>query len=861
MEKWMRFKSETELKKQLNKSEEILGTNLGLDNLKSNISVEEIKQKYPERYNVYLSILRSQNTPDREDIIDINDMSSWIVALNNLDKYVESHKVNEKERILRARQFTVFEDIRDSLEKGDKEGYVKLPTGVGKTVLFSQVIEALNLKTLVVVPSKILINQTGEKLEEFTNVEFGKYFQDIKDLSKNVTIITYPSLVLAMERGEINPKDYGVMILDEVHKGLGDKTGETIGKFDCVKLGFTATPQYSENKNVENILKNKIHEMTIIEGVREGLINRFKSVFAFTETDISKVPINRNNEYDESALEKAINIESRNLSAVQLYKEMFSGQSAIAYCSGVMHSNDLADLFNKNGIRAMAISGKTSKEERKLILDKFNNGEIKVLCNAKLLIEGFDEPRASVALNLHPTFSKVDAEQRAGRVLRLDKNNPEKWGYIVDFIDKNSQKNALTFPEIARTAEIEYQNPPEEFNIEAQKKIKSQLSEPQFNLKLPQPKIDGLKVIVGVEEIMSISKNFSDSRIELEEPPGGWLNANQVSKDNEINHQQVQKLAEKYRNNHTDWFGVYKSRSGNFEYYHPTLVEKIIKDYQPQKETEKPKPGWMSVKALTTKAGASYKTIEKEVNSYRKSNPEWFEMAKTNSHKITEHYAPELSNIIIEKMNSSKVPEGWYTPSTMRDMFHLSEVTIKNYIEEKGFRISNPEWFVNYRNDMGKTIEHYHPDLVNIIEKRFSRAEIKDAPPGWKTAGQIFHLYGYDQDTVKKRVENYRITNQNWFEIYKTKKGSSEYYHPDLIGKVFEWYKQREAIPTPPEGWMTAYSLSLELKRDTLKMKSFALHYRESHPEWFKEFRTGSMIAEFYHPDLVAQIKKDFYKK
>ncbi len=500
METWPSPKSKHELKEQIKDTNKVLAVPISSASINKELrklTTEEIKEKYTERYEVYLRILRAQKNNQEISEEDILNTQKWIESLNNLDRYIDSHQNRQEKRILREKQFTVFENVRKSLEQGKKEGYIKLPTGVGKTVLFSQIVESLGTKTLICVPSKILVTQTGEKLEEFTDVEFGKYFQHEKDFSKDVTIITYQSLINGIEKGIINPKDYGAIILDEVHKALGGKTSEAINKFNCIKLGFTATPQYTD-KNVSELLEHEIHSMSIAEGVNGGLINRFKSIFAHTEVDLSKVKI-KQGEYDQDELEKAVNIQARNLSAVQLYKEMFVGQSAIAYCSGVTHAKDMADLFNKYGVSAAAITGTTSQGDREIILKKYHAGEIKVLCNAKVLIEGFDEPHASVALNLHPTLSKVNAEQRAGRVLRLDNDNPEKWAYVVDFIDKNARKPQVTFPEIAGASELSSDIEPG-----AESRDGSSREHLLGNNKIPE--IQGLRIILDTQEVMRMSE-------------------------------------------------------------------------------------------------------------------------------------------------------------------------------------------------------------------------------------------------------------------------------------------------------------------------------------------------------------------
>lgn len=121
-------------------------------------------------------------------------------VVKSLDRYITRHWGRAlKDRTLYDRQMTVFEDMRDLLKEANTEGYIKLPTGVGKTVLFTEFIEATRLKTLIVVPTKILVTQTGEKIEQFAGgLEFGKIYSAAKKLGKEVTITTYASLAIGI---------------------------------------------------------------------------------------------------------------------------------------------------------------------------------------------------------------------------------------------------------------------------------------------------------------------------------------------------------------------------------------------------------------------------------------------------------------------------------------------------------------------------------------------------------------------------------------------------------------------------------------------------------------------------------------
>jgi superfamily II DNA or RNA helicase len=194
--------------------------------------------------------------------------------------------------------------------------------------------------------------------------------------------------------------------------------------------------------------------MTIREAVEEGLLCSVSSVIVKTQTDISKVDIANNGDFDEKTLKQAINISVRNAVAVDFYKQEFNNQLTVAYCVGVEHAEAVAREFSAQGVPAAAIYGTLPRARKKELLAQFHNGEIKVLCNADLLIQGFDEKQASVCLNLRPTRSKIVTEQRGGRVLRLNEKDKAKHATIVEFMDKGYEDNGylILFADVAEGA-------------------------------------------------------------------------------------------------------------------------------------------------------------------------------------------------------------------------------------------------------------------------------------------------------------------------------------------------------------------------------------------------------------------------
>lgn len=910
MENWKpQIKTEKELEKQVSETEMVLGTKLTPKSTGddfSKLSIEEIKNKYPERYNAYLKVLRAEKSNQEIDNEELSEMKNWVEILNNLDSYITAHQDNstEKKVRLKDRQFTVFEDIRNSLEQGQKEGYIKLPTGVGKTILFLELIKAINSKTLIVVPTRQLIEQTEQKIKKFTpELKHGKVYSYEKNFGEKTTITTYDSLVSSVKSGKIKPEEYKVLILDEVHRSLSIPRCEAVSKFEhIIKIGFTATPKYSEEKQVSRILENEIHSLDVKEATEEGLLSSFSCIVAQTNIDLSSVGLQPTGEYDKEQLEKVINIEARNKAAADMYEQGFKEKSAIVFCSSINHANDVAKKFTEKGISAVVITGETPRGEQKKIIEDYESGEIKVLLTVDLLLEGFDAQNASVCFNLAPTHSHIRAEQRSGRVLRIDDNNLQKHSYVIDFLDNDNRekKSPILFSEIVGASAV-YPTLAFDENSKEENETEREIRDIQI---LPKFDVEGLKIIIDSKEVLRISQKFSEKRMEISGIPEGWITANRLQAEIGTTRSTIKTFVEKYRENNPDWFRDIKTHSHTAEHYHPELVE-IIRENLTKTEAS---DNWQTTLELAKNIKRDYYTIQKVAEGYRDKKPEWFKKFKSGA-MFVEHYHPELIEVITRELSVRKErPEGWETPNALSKIFNTAPQTIVKIAEK--FKKENLDWFQEFTTS-NHFSEHYSPELILLIKNELESGDswesladiakelqvdrstiqnyiqqyIKDKPEwfkvirskqtyhpdliakirediktekveeNWLNASQLIGE-GVSFNGIKKFVEQYRKDYPSWFRIYQQGTKKTEYYASELIEKI----KNNLMVPPPKEGWFSPNKIGDIYHIAPKTILRFVEKFKSSNPEWFKRFKTGGKITEHYSPELINRIQQEFKK-
>jgi superfamily II DNA/RNA helicase len=150
---------------------------------------------------------------------------------------------------------------------------------------------------------------------------------------------------------------------------------------------------------------------------------------------IAKVPLRKgevDQDFDQEELAALLDQEPFNVAIADLYKSRFRKVPGVLYTAGVQHAKNVAKAFQAAGIVARAVSGETPKRELAEVLAAFERGEVDVLCNAMLLAEGWNSPRATICMHLAPTASRRIYQQRVGRVTRRAPG--KEAGLVIDFV-------------------------------------------------------------------------------------------------------------------------------------------------------------------------------------------------------------------------------------------------------------------------------------------------------------------------------------------------------------------------------------------------------------------------------------------
>jgi superfamily II DNA or RNA helicase len=317
------------------------------------------------------------------------------------------------------------------------------PTASGKTIAAAGFVEAARtMGVLILTHRRLLVNQFNRDL---TTEGYGSRFSDAVLAGTEplrpqpITIQTYAWF--ARHVGSLNRTAYQLVICDEAHTALGEKTSAAIRSLpEPIYIGMTATEQLIA-KQVSDVFPASVDDLPLGDAARRGLIAPLRCLRVPPAAAISSVPI-VGGDFDEHALAAILDHVAINQAAASLYRDRFDHTPGIVYAAGVEHAYNLAREFRAAGLKAEAVSGRTPPLRLAETLAAYERGEINVLINAQLLAEGWNSPRATVCMHLAPTASRRVYQQRIGRIMRV---HPRKEaGIVVDFTDPAATHNERT---------------------------------------------------------------------------------------------------------------------------------------------------------------------------------------------------------------------------------------------------------------------------------------------------------------------------------------------------------------------------------------------------------------------------------
>jgi superfamily II DNA or RNA helicase len=317
---------------------------------------------------------------------------------------------------LRAYQGESIHLLREGFRAGFQRQVLCLPTGAGKTVVFSEMVRAAAEKgttTLILTDRTELFKQTISALGRA-----GVAVEEIRPGKNNIYLQAqiYLGMVETLKRRkhlEINPQ---LIILDEAHKA---NFTAIISQFpDARVIGATATP---EGKHFFQLYQNIVQNIDIPELIELGFLSPCKAYQM--QDDLSDLQV-KAGEYTDHSLMAHFDKPKLYSGVIEQWQKLAPDTKTICFNVNIEHTIKMNKAFLEAGISSAYITSNTPKDERNQILAGFKSGSFLVLNNCGILTTGYDEPSIKTVIMNRATKSLPLFLQCAGRGSRIYPDKP-----------------------------------------------------------------------------------------------------------------------------------------------------------------------------------------------------------------------------------------------------------------------------------------------------------------------------------------------------------------------------------------------------------------------------------------------------
>ena len=351
-------------------------------------------------------------------------------------------------KVLRPYQTALIDDLRHALAQ-NKTPVAVVPTGGGKTVVFSRFVAEAGVPCVVVAHRKELVSQISRSLaaESVTHRVIAARDTVREICTANATMLghSFVSPIAPVAAASVDTlKNYTddrawvlsveLVLIDEAHHLLrGNKWGDVAAMFpNATVVGFTATPERSDGKGLgahaDGLFDTIIAGPTMRELIDAGHLCPYRLFApASAQLDLSAVPVSKaTGDYSAPKLRATMKAAHITGDVVAHYLRAAKDTLGVTFVADVESAEEMAAAYREAGVPAEAVSAKTPSAQRNAAIKKFARRELLQLVNVDLFGEGFDLSSAAgmdvcieTVSMARPTHSYTVFAQQFGRGLRL----------------------------------------------------------------------------------------------------------------------------------------------------------------------------------------------------------------------------------------------------------------------------------------------------------------------------------------------------------------------------------------------------------------------------------------------------------
>jgi superfamily II DNA or RNA helicase len=316
--------------------------------------------------------------------------------------------------------------IHTAFETFDR-ALIQLPTGCGKTIVFAATAHEMGYPVLVIAHRDELLDQAAEKFRMWDpGVTVGKVKAESDQWWTEVVVASIQTLWrpkrLEKLRRVLRQRPFKLAVVDEAHHAPADsyqKVLAVLHEFDVPVLGVTATPERGTGGGLEGVWPTLAYQYPILRAIQDGYLSDVRGLrVELKEANLDRLKVNRG-DWQDGQMAEMLHDAGAPGYAVKAYLEHAPDRKGIVFTPTVDLAYEMAAAFNDAGVPAAAINGNTPRTERQKVYRALREGTLRIVANASVLTEGFDEPSVDLVVIARPTLSRVLYVQMVGRAMRL----------------------------------------------------------------------------------------------------------------------------------------------------------------------------------------------------------------------------------------------------------------------------------------------------------------------------------------------------------------------------------------------------------------------------------------------------------
>jgi len=354
-------------------------------------------------------------------------------------------KLEEKKELYAYQQGDI-NAIFERLDNAPKNHHLlyQLPTGGGKTVIFSEIVRRYLAdydKKVVVLTHRIeLCKQTSKMLKSF-NVKNKIINSVIKELPDQEEYSCFVAMVETLKNRlndeKLQIENVGLVIIDEAHYNSFRKLLTSFK--NSFILGVTATPLSS---NIKLPMNENYDELIVGDPINKLIDNGFlaKAVTYSYDVGLTSLKVGINGDYTVKSSDDLYTNMAMQEKLLHAYTEKSLGKKTLIFNNGINTSLYVYETFREAGYAIRHLDNTTTTEDRKDILSWFKHTPDAILTSVGILTTGFDEPTVETIILNRATKSLTLYFQMIGRGSR---KLPNKDNFTVIDLGNNAARFGL----------------------------------------------------------------------------------------------------------------------------------------------------------------------------------------------------------------------------------------------------------------------------------------------------------------------------------------------------------------------------------------------------------------------------------